>query len=198
MNKLFAFIFILTLPSLLFSQGVNKTNLGFMAGLSVPTASKDFRNSHSSGFNFNINVDHTVSESIVLGGELDFARQTGTITDIYPGYSSYTKDNNYQFISLDAFMKLQNNLAHVNEGQFFVKAGGGLWLAAIDKGTGHGGGPGPGYFGILFGPGFNYLPGNNMKITSALEYRLFIGKGEAENISLLQFKVGFSFCLNPR
>lgn len=68
MNKLFAFIFILTLPSLLFSQGVNKTNLGFMAGLSVPTASKDFRNSHSSGFNFNINVDHTVSESIVLGG----------------------------------------------------------------------------------------------------------------------------------
>lgn len=189
-NTQFIFL-ILFLPSLLFSQGVNKTNLGFMAGLSIPVASKDFSSTHKAGFNFNINVEHTVSESIVLGGELDFARQTGTLTEYYGG-AAHTKDNPYQFISLDAYMKLQNNLARVNEGQFFVKAGGGIWLAAVDKQAGGG------YIGILFGPGFNYLPGNNMKITSALEYRIFLDKGQAENISLLQFKIGFSFCLNPR
>lgn len=163
-----------------------------MAGLSIPTASKDFRSTHSSGFNFNINVDHTVSESIVIGGELDFARQTGSLTETYGGGYMSTKDNPYQFFALDAYMKIQNNLAREEEGQFFIKAGGGLWGASINKSMG------PGGLGILFGPGFNYLPGNNMKITSALEYRLYIAKGETENISLLQLKIGFSFCVNPR
>lgn len=191
MKKLFVVIFFSLLPSLVFSQGVGKTNLGFMAGLSIPTANKDFRNSHSSGFNFNINVDHTITKAIVLGGELDFARQTGSLTEYYGG-ASHTEDNPYQFSALDAYMKIQNNLSREGDGQFFIKAGGGLWLASVDKSMGGGG------IGILFGPGFNYLPGNNMKITSAIEYRIYIAKGQSENISLLQFKIGFSFCLNPR
>ncbi len=95
MKKLFVVIFFSLLPSLVFSQGVGKTNLGFMAGLSIPTAPKDFRSTHSSGFNFNINVDHTISKAIVLGGELDFARQTGSLTEYYGG-AAHTKDNPYQ------------------------------------------------------------------------------------------------------
>lgn len=196
MKKLFVVIFFSLLPSLVFSQGVGKTNLGFMAGLSIPTAPKDFRSTHSSGFNFNINVDHTISKAIVLGGELDFARQTGSLTEYYGG-AAHTKDNPYQFFALDAYMKLQNNLAREGDGQFFIKAGGGLWLA-MAKDTGPGGAPGAGSAGILFGPGFNYLPGNNLKFTSAIEYRIFIAKSPAENTSLLQLKIGFSFCLNPR
>lgn len=191
MKIIFLIFCIIFSADVIFSQGVDKTNLGFMAGFSMPVGSKSFSEIHKTGFNFNINVDHTISESLVLGGELDFARQPGTKTDITP-IAAYVKDDSYQFIDLNAYVKLQNNLAKKNEVQLFFKAGGGVFMTSVNKALGGGGTV------ILLGPGLNFMAGHDIKITSGVEYRYHFSKNTDWSASLLQFKVGFSFCLNPR
>lgn len=161
-----------------------------MGGMSVPIGSKTFAENHSPGFNFNINLEHTVSEAILLGAELDFANHKGSYTETYSS-SVYNKESSYQFIAADAYMKLQNNLARNNEFQFYLKAGGGLYMTAVNKGLGGGG------IVILFAPGINYMTGHHVKLTSALEYRYNSSQSDW-SASLLQFKLGFSFCMNPK
>lgn len=190
MKKIFFVLVIISPPAITFSQGVDKTNLGFMAGLSVPVGSKSFSEIHKAGFNFNINVEHTFTKSLVIGCEFDFAKQNGTYTEIL-ATTTYVKDDTYQFAALDAYMKLQNNLTAKNDFQFFLKAGGGFFATTVRKSLGGGGTT------ILLSPGVSYLTDKNIKITSAIEYRYNFG-GNEWSASLLQFKVGFSFCLNPK
>ncbi|MBS1494780.1 MAG: hypothetical protein JST55_14790 [Bacteroidetes bacterium] len=183
-------IFInIIIPSFVFSQGVDKTNMGFMFGLNVPISWGNLNGNYKSGWNFDMNFEHTVSNSIVLGGALDMSNQPGSYTEQLQTIS-YTKDVSMKFVSLDGYIKLQNNLAMENEWQFFLKAGGGFFVNTYGKELGGGG------YTILFGPGLNNMLGRKGKITSGIEYR--INNFEKDPVTQLQFKIGFSFCLNPK
>jgi hypothetical protein len=188
MRKIFFPFFFFLLPSLLFSQGVHKTNMGFMFGLNVPASWSNLNGNYKSGWNFDMNFEHTVSNSIVLGGALDMSNQPGSYTEQLQT-TSYTKDVSMKFVSLDGYIKLQNNLAQENDWQFFLKAGGGFFGTTYGKELGGGG------YTIFFSPGINYMLGRKGKITSGIEYR--INKFKYDAVTQLQFKVGFSFCLNP-
>lgn len=161
-----------------------------MGGLSVPITNDAPNEVHKSGYNFNIMVDYSVSKALVIGGEFDIANNKGTQDVAYFG-GRYAKDISKRIVAFDAYLKLQNNLAKKNETQFFVKGGYGIFISPTNDNYLGGGTV------LVLGAGLNYLTANYVKLQSAIEYRNNFGSGSS-SFPILQFKLGFSFCLNPK
>lgn len=182
LNALFLFFIIIFLPSIACSQGVGKTNLGFTAGVSVPTDFEEFTRDHKGGFNVTAFVESNFTRNLTLG-------MSGSLSN-YPYRGIYTPGP-HRYISANYYFKIQDNLLKEGKVQLFAKGGAGIFKGMekfeleAERLTLSG-------FSFLAGAGANYLFEQGKKIFFEADYEINI-----KSVSSFQFKLGLSFCLNP-
>lgn len=172
---------ILFLPSLVFSQGIDKTNLGFTAGVSVPTDFEEFTRDHKGGFNFTAFAESNFTRYLTLG-------ISGSLSN-YPYRGIYTPGPHI-YVSGGYYFKIQDNLLKEGKVQPFVKGGVGIFKGMekfeieARRLTLSG-------FSFLTGAGVNYIVTEGNKIFFEADYEINI-----KSVSSFQFKLGLSFCVN--
>lgn len=180
----FLFIFFL-LPSLLFSQGVHKTNLGLTIGSGIPVAAKDFSDNYSLSFNAGFHHEWTMGKPLTMGWEFNVAH-------FIP--SKIEKDP-VQTVAAIFFVKLQDNLVMPEDYQFYFKGGFGGGVVGDGAPGGH---PTLPLFSLVYtiAAGTNYILKNDDKIFVDLNFRNnYIGK-KSEYYNSVNLNFGYSFCMN--
>lgn len=192
MKKLIITVFISMLPALVFSQGVDKAHIGFMAGISSPFLPSDFKDTYSTGFDFNFSGEHDFGKLITLGGEIKYnyyklKYDYGINNEIHP--------SPFGIFSFAAFIKAQNNSAALKSFQPFFKIGLGYFTTTDKKKIPRTSAGVLGSEGAVFSfsPGINYILPDGNKITSSVEYK--INNGIENAFSSVQIDLGLSFLL---
>jgi len=179
---IFVFMFSL-LPSLLFSQGIYKTNMGLTLGTNFPLASQEFTSDYKAGYNFGFHIEHTVGKITVAGGEFNFSRFA----------PKGDNANGVKYGVVLAYMKIQDNTARNKDIQFFLKGGAGMGYAGVENLKPQHGGYLPFTFALAGGAGINYFVSDKNKFFAEADYRYFPNKERPRNA--LYFNIGFSFYL---
>lgn len=182
LNTLMLFFTVILLPSLVFSQGVDKTYLGFTAGVSVPTDFEIFTRDHKAGFNATAFAESNFTRYLTLG-------MSGSISN-YPYRGIYTPGPHI-YVSANYYFKIQNNLLKEGKVQLFAKGGVGIFKG-VGKFESEAEDLTLSGFSFLTGVGANYLFEQGKKIFFETDYEIFI-----KSVSSFQFKLGLSFCVNP-
>jgi hypothetical protein len=184
-----AFLFTaFSFNSHLYSQEIHKTYMTFAGGTNAPVSPEAFREKYNAGFEFYIGAERNINSLLTPGAEIGMS--------IFPTISGggITHDpsnaNIINALSLDAFLKLQNNDERVNMFQPFVKGGAGLY-STLKKQNEEVYNPVKGTSAyVLFGSGLNYLTDADFKFTLTAEYRVYFVSDR--NASSFQLKAGFS------
>ncbi|MBN8570419.1 MAG: hypothetical protein J0M18_12375 [Ignavibacteria bacterium] len=160
---------------------MNKTNLGFTAGVSVPTDFEIFTKDHKGGFNLTAFAESNFTRYLTLG-------MSGSLSN-YPYRGIYTAGPHI-YISGGYYFKIQDNLLKDGKVQLFAKGGVGIFKGMekfeieARRLTLSG-------FSFLAGAGVNYLVTEGNKIFFETDYEIYV-----KSLSSFQFKLGLSFCLN--
>ena len=182
MKKIILCAAILFLPTLLFSQGVGKTNIGFTAGVSVPTDFEEFTRDHKGGFNVTAFAESNFTRYLTLG-------MSGSLSN-YPYRGIYTPGPHI-YVSAGYYFKIQDNLLKEDKVQLFAKGGVGIFKG-MEKFDTEARRLTLSGFSFLAGAGANYLFEQGNKIFFEADYEIYI-----KSVSSFQFKLGLSFCVNP-
>jgi len=187
--KQFSLIVFFLVPSLIIAQEIHKTYMTFAGGTNAPVSPEAFREKYNAGFEFYIGAEKNVNSFLTPGAEIGMSIfPTISGGGIYHEYSS--RANIINALSLDAFLKIQNNDEKVNMFQPFVKGGAGLY-STLKKQNEEVYNPVKGTSAyILFGSGLNYLTDAHFKFTLTAEYRVYFVS--EQNASSFQLKAGFS------
>ncbi|MBS1494781.1 MAG: hypothetical protein JST55_14795 [Bacteroidetes bacterium] len=201
MRKTIFILMITLLPSLLFSQGIHKTNIILGGGANFPIGGEDayrnisFAEYYKGSYNLDIQIEYTAAKETVFGFEINHGKFAGT-KSVYTYYP--TEPGRLNITSFMGFLKVQDNSAKKDDIQFFVKGAVGLSFIADDnfqfslvdsKGYGTGG------ISYQGGAGVNFMLNSGNKIMFESFYRTNSGKDASYNS--ITFNTGFSFCLNP-
>lgn len=181
-KSILIFLCLLFLPSIVFSQGVDKTNLGFTAGASVPTDFEEFTRDHRGGFNVTAFAESNFTRYLTLG-------MSGSMSN-YPYRGLYTAGPHI-YISGGYYFKIQDNLLKDGKIQIFAKGGVGIFKG-MEKFETEARRLTLSGFSFLAGAGLNYIVERGMKIFLEADYEYFV-----KSVSSFQLKLGLSFCLNP-
>lgn len=171
MIKIFSAIILFFLPSIIFSQGVYKTNIGFTAGANIPVASSQFTDNYKASYNVGFHVEHTTGKIIALGGEFNYSRFA----------PAGENTNAMKFGSVKFIMKVQDNTLHKNDVQFFLKGGAGLSFVGHDNLKPQHGGYIPLTYTYTAAAGGNYLIGGGNKLFAETSCRFFPGSTYSDN-----------------